>query len=122
MESRNEHEVAVRGHTPAGLPRVMCGRGPGLQPVAVPDGAFASVLGHLEILRQLETIGWTRIFAEATEHAARSIVDEGSEDLPARGLVAMPADYDEILRAGQGAKIAGDAERFAGLGIDVETG
>ena len=49
-----------------------------------------------------------------------SVVGEGGQDLAARGIIALPADHDQIFRAGQGAEIAGDAQRFAGLRIDVE--
>ena len=79
--------------------------------VAIPDGAFAGVVGHLEILRQFQAIGGAGVFAEAAEHAARSIVGKSGENFAPRGFVAMPADDDQVFRARQRAKIACDAQR-----------
>jgi hypothetical protein len=88
--------------------------------MAVPDGAFTGVIGHLEVLGQLEAVCRAGIFAEAAEHAARSVVSEIGENFSARGVVTKPADNDEVFRACESAQIASDAERFAGLGIHVE--
>src|SRR6267142_5046846 len=48
------------------------------EPVPVPDGAFAREVCHLEILRQFQCIGRARIFAQAAEHAPRSVIGEKS--------------------------------------------
>src|SRR5215813_11320618 len=40
------------------------------QHLAVPDKAGARIGGELEILRQLQTISWTRFLAERAEHAS----------------------------------------------------
>src|SRR6266850_995139 len=53
-------------------------RGPLFEPVPVPDGAFAREVCHLEILRQFQCIGRARIFAQAAEHAPRSVIGEKS--------------------------------------------
>ena len=86
----------------------------------IPDGAFPAVLSHLEILSEFQAIRGAGIFAEAAEHAARSVVRKRGENLAASGVIAKPADDDQILRASQGTKIAGDAKCLAGLGIHVE--
>src|SRR6202051_1624537 len=90
-----------------------------LKTVPVPNRTFAGIRSHLEVLRQLEAIGWARIFAEAAEHAGGSIVRERREHFAACSLIAMPANDDQIFRAGQRAKIARDAKRFARLRIHV---
>ena len=88
--------------------------------VTIPYGAFAVVVGHLEILGQFETIGGTSVFTQSAEHAARKIVGKGSENFAARRLIAQPADDDEIFRAREGTQIARDAECLAGFWIVVE--
>ena len=95
-------------------------RRPDFQAMAIPDGAFAAISRHFKILGQLETVSGTCVFAQTAEHAARSIVGEMGQHLAAGGVVALPSYYDQIFRAGQGAQIARDAERFAGFGIDVQ--
>jgi len=97
----------------------MGGSRPDFEPMTVPNGAFAAVAGQLEILREFEAICGASIFAQAAEHAARGIVRKRGEHFPARGIVALPAHYNQIFRAGQRAKVAGDAERFARLRIDI---
>lgn len=88
--------------------------------VAIPDGAFACEVSHFEVLGEFESVDGTGIFAQAAEHAAGCIVGEVGEDLAASGVIALPADDDEVFRAGQCAKIATDAKSFAGFGIVVE--
>ena len=102
------------------LPRVPRRRGAFLEAVAVPDRAFARIGSHLEILSELEAVGRARILAEAAEHATRGVIRKISEHLAARGVIAMPADHDQIFRAGQRAQVAGDAQRFARFRIHVQ--
>src|SRR3990172_7952393 len=104
------------------LAGVADGRGAFFEQVAVPDGALAGVVGEFEILRELEGVGGAGVLAAAAEHAARQIVGKVGEHLAAALVVAGPADDDQILRAGQRAEVAGDAEGFAGFGIVVEAG
>src|SRR3989338_3459401 len=104
------------------LAGVADGGGAFFEQVAVPDGALAGVVGELEILRELEGVGGAGVFAAAAEHAARQIVGKVGEHLAAALVVAGPADDDQVLRAGECAEVAGDAEGFAGLGIVVEAG
>ena len=94
--------------------------GADFQAVAIPDGAFAAVLSHLEILSQFQAIGGASIFAEAAKHAARSVVGKGGENFAASGVVAQPANNNQIFGAREGAKIAGDAQRLTGFGIHVQ--
>src|SRR5580693_5259622 len=61
-------------------------RGSSFQAMAIPNRAFAAVTGHFEILRQFQTIGWASIFAQAAEHAARSIVRESGKNLAAGSM------------------------------------
>ena len=98
----------------------MRGRGPDFETMPIPDGAFARVIGHLEILGEFEAIRGASVFAQAAEHAARRVVSEGSENFAASGVVAKPAHDDKILRARERAEIAGDAQRFARLWIHVQ--
>jgi hypothetical protein len=102
------------------LPRVVGWRRAYFEAMAIPDCAFAGVGGHFEILGEFEAIGWAGVFAEAAEHATRSIVSEMREDFAAGGVVALPAHDDQIFRAGQRAQIARYAKRFAGFRIDIQ--
>ena len=45
--------------------------------MAVPDSAFARIVGHFKILGKFQSVGRAGIFAESAEHAARGIVGEG---------------------------------------------
>ncbi len=103
-----------------GLPNIPRGRRPNFQSVAVPNRALAREVRHLEILRQFQAIRGASVFAEATKHAARSVIRKSGEDFAASGVVAMPSDDDQILRAGQRAKIARNAQRFARFRIHVK--
>src|ERR1019366_9679039 len=97
IKSRNELRIGVNG-----VSKLTCipGRcGTFLEPVAVPDCRFASIGSHLEILRQFQAIGGAGVLAQPAEHAPRSIVSKIGEDFAARGVVAMPAHHDQLLRA-----------------------
>ena len=74
------------------LSRVMRRSGAYFQAMAIPNGAFARILGQLKILREFEAIGGANVLAQAAEHAARSIVDKSGEHLAA-------GDFVEIGRA-----------------------
>src|ERR1700691_3524253 len=76
-------------------------RGCFLEAVTVPNGSLARIRGHCETLRQFQAIGGAGIFAEATEHAAGSVIGKRGEDLAASGLIALPAHHDQVLRACQ---------------------
>src|SRR5438445_1710883 len=91
-----------------------------LQAVAVPNRPFTGIGGHLKILRQFQTIGGTSILAKAAKHAARGVVGKRGEHLAPRSVVALPANYNQVFRAGQRAKIARDAQRFAGFWTVIE--
>src|SRR5215831_2131614 len=91
-----------------------------LKHLSVPDATFACVARQLEVLGQLKRIHRTGVLTEPAEHAAREVVGERRQVLAARLLVAHAGYYDQILRTGQRAKIAGDAECFIGIGIDIE--
>ena len=97
------------------------GCGPLLQPVTVPDGSFAGVISHFEILRQLQRIRRTGILAQPAEHAPRGVIGEVRQHFSARRIVALPSHHDEIFRASQRAQIAANAQRFAGLRIVIQT-
>ena len=90
--------------------------------MAIPNGSFPGVVSHLKILRKFKGVGGAGVFAEAAEHAARGVVSEGGEDFAPGGVVAFPPHNDKIFRAGQGAKIAADAESLTGFGMVVEAG
>src|ERR1700733_2709926 len=72
-------------------------RGPFLEAMTVPDRALARIRGHFEILRQLQAIGGAGILAKATNHAAGSVIGKRGEDLAASGLIALPANHDQVL-------------------------
>ena len=118
----------IAGGTPASrkspdrrsLARVSRGRGTFFQAVPVPDCALARVGCHLEVLRELEAIGRASVLAQPAKHAARSVVGEVGQHLAASRVIAMPADDDQIFRAGQRAQVAGDAKRLARLRIHVQ--
>ena len=93
-----------------------------LEPMPVPDCAFTRVGGHFEILRELQTIGRASVLTKSAKHAARGVVCECRQDLTSRGVVALPANDDQIFRAGQRTKIASNAQRLAGFWIDIEAG
>ena len=77
----------------------MRGCGSSFQAMAIPNRAFAAVAGHFEILRQFQAIRGAGIFAQAAEHAARSIVRESGKNLAAGSIVAQPTHDDQIFRA-----------------------
>ncbi len=102
------------------LPGVVGWRRAYLEAMAIPDRAFAGVGRHFEILCEFEAVSGAGVFAQAAEHAARSVVGEMSEDFAAGGVVALPAYYDQIFGARESAQIAGNAEGFAGFWIDIQ--
>jgi hypothetical protein len=105
----------------AALARVMRRGRANFQTVPVPDGAFAAETGHLEILRQFQAISWAGVFAQTAEHAARSVIRKCSQNFAPCGVVPQPSHHNQIFRACQRAQIAGNAKRFAGFGIDVQS-
>ena len=94
--------------------------GSNFQAVPIPDGAFAIVMSHLEILSQLKAIGGASVLAQSAEHAARSVVSERGQNFSPCGVVSQPSHHDQVFRAGQRAQIAGNAKQFARLGIHVQ--
>src|SRR5580692_11543736 len=102
------------------LASVMSGRGPSFQPMAIPNRAFTAVTGHFEILRQFQTVRGTSVFAQAAEHAARSIVSESGKNLAPRRIVTQPAHDDQIFRTSQRTQIARNAQRLPSLRIHVQ--
>src|SRR5260370_18676261 len=65
-------------------------------------------------------IGRTRVLAQPAEHASGSVIRKGSEHLAPRGIVTFPTHHNQILRAGQRAEIAANAQRLARLRIVVQ--
>ena len=88
----------------------------------VPNCAFARVGGHFKILRELQTVSGASVLTKSAKHAARGVVGECRQDLAPRGVVALPANDDQVLRAGQRTKIASNAQRLAGFRVDIEPG
>src|SRR2546426_2240880 len=88
-----------------------------LQHLAVPDSAFAGVVGQLEVLGQLQRVRGTGVLAQSAEHAAAQVVSKIGEFLAAGLLVAFARDYDQVLWADQGTQVAGDAHGLVGIGI-----
>ena len=91
-----------------------------LECLAVPNHAFAGIVGKLEILGELECVSWASILAKSTEHAAAKIVSEVCEFFASGLLVAFAGNDDEMLGAGERAKIASDTECLVGICIHVE--
>src|SRR4029077_7276832 len=91
-----------------------------LEPVTIPDRAFPAVVGHLKVLCQFQCVGWTGVFTQTAKHAARSVIGERGQNLSPRRVVSLPAHHNQVLRAGQRAQVARDAQRFPGLRIFVQ--
>ena len=88
----------------------------------VPNQPRARVLRKLEILGQLESVHRASVLAQPAEHAARCVIRELGQ-LLAPGLgVADAGDHNQLLRAGNGAEVATDAQGFVGVGVLVEPG
>jgi len=68
--------------------------------MAVPNGSFPGVGGHLEILREFQAIRGTGVLTKTAKHAARRIVSKCGQDFAPGGVVALPADYNQILGTG----------------------
>jgi hypothetical protein len=105
-----------------GLALVLGGLRTFFQSLAVPDPALAAVAGQLEILRQFQRVGGTRILAQPAEHAAAQIVSEIGEFFSARFLVTLARDHNQVLRTRQCTQVAGDAHGLVGIWIDVQPG
>src|SRR6516162_10086114 len=101
------------------LSSVACRRWAFFQSVPVPDRAFAAVIRHFKILRQLQRIGRAGIFAQPAEHAPRRIIRKRGQHLSPRRVVAFPSHHDQVFRARQRAKVASDAERLSSLRVLV---
>src|ERR1035437_9970048 len=91
-----------------------------LEFLAVPDHTFAGEARKLEILGEFERIGGASIFAQAAEHAAAQVVGKIGELFAARLFIALAGNHDQVFWTSQGAQIAGNAQRFAGVGVDVQ--
>ena len=92
---------------------------PFLKHLPVPDHPVPVVMRDLEVLSELQCVHWAGILTQSTEHAARKVVGEVRQLLLAV-FRPLPADHDQILRAGQRTQVAGDAEGLAGLRVVVE--
>ena len=90
--------------------------------LAIPDHALASVIREFKILGEFESIGWARIFAEAAKHATAKIVGKVHKLFAACLFIALAGYNDQILGADQRAQIAGNAQTFVGVGVDVQPG
>src|SRR5215472_5817946 len=102
------------------LLRVLCRSRSFLEHLSIPDSAFACIGRQLEVLCQFKSIHWTRILTEPTEHAARKVVGKRRQVLAVGLLVPNTRHDNQVFRAGQRAKIAGDAESFIIVGINIE--
>jgi len=102
------------------LPGVSSRRGAFFQAVPVPDRAFPGLGSHFKILSKLEAIRGAGILAKPAKHAARGVVGEISQDFTSCGVIAMPANYDQIFRARKRAQVARDAKRFPGFRIHIQ--
>src|ERR1700723_1370960 len=98
----------------------MRGGGSSFKAMATPTRAFAAVACHLKSLRPFQAIRGGGLFAQAAEHAARSIVRESGKNLAAGSIVAQPAHYNQIFRASQRAQIARNAQRLPSFRIHVQ--
>ena len=91
-----------------------------LQSLPIPDGAFASVIGKFEVLRELESIGGTGIFAQAAEHAAAQVIGKGGELFSACIWIAFAAHHNQMFGTCQRAQVARNTKGFVGIGINVK--
>src|SRR2546426_4799539 len=64
-----------------------------LQHLAIPDGAFAGVVGQLEVLGQLQRVGGTGVLAQAAKHAAAQVVSKIGEFLAAALLLSFACEH-----------------------------
>src|SRR5437879_1970820 len=69
---------------------------PSFQRFAVPDGAFAGVVGQLEILGQFQRVGRTGVLAQPAKHAAAQIVSKVGKFFAA-GFLIVITRYDYSL-------------------------
>jgi hypothetical protein len=90
------------------------------QRLAIPDPAFARIAGEFEILRQFESVGGTRIFAQPAEHAAAQVVGKVGEFFAASFFVAFAGDDNQMLGTCQSAQVARNAHRLVSIGIHVQ--
>ncbi len=93
---------------------------PFLQRLAIPDHALAAEIRKFKILGEFERIGWASIFAEAAKHATAKIVGKVYKLFAARLLITLAGYNDQILGAYQCAQIAGNAQTFVSVWIDVQ--
>src|SRR5215467_13197398 len=91
-----------------------------LEYLPIPDSAFTRIARQLEILRQFKRVDRTGIFTEPTEHAAREVVGKRRQFLPPSLLVPQAAYHNQVFRTRQRAKIAGDAESFVCVRVEIE--
>ncbi len=93
---------------------------PFFEHLAVPDRALARETGELKILCKFQRIHRTGILAQTAEHAPRKIVSKRGQYLVLGLWVALAPDEYQFLGAGNGAKVACNAEGLAVVGIDVQ--
>ena len=81
-----------------------------LQGLAVPDHTLTIVAGEFEILRQLECVGRTSIFAQTAKHTAAQVIGKVNQFLAASLFIALAGHHDQVLGTSQSAQIARNAE------------
>ena len=91
------------------------------QLLAIPDGAFACVACHFEVLSQFKRVRRTGVFTQTAEHAAADVVREMGEFFASRRRIAFTAYDDEVLRAGKRAQIASNAQSLIAVRVVVQT-
>src|SRR5262245_35137647 len=89
-----------------------------LQLLPIPFHILAAVKAQLEVLRQFKAWRRAGIFTEPAKHAARNIENIRCQDFLAGG-VPVPAHFNAVLRASQGAQVTCNAKRFARFRIVI---
>ena len=82
--------------------------------------AYVRPRGDDNVAARTLDISRTGVLTKSAKHAAAKVVGEGGELLATGGGIAFTADHNQVLRTGEGAKVAGNAQGFIGIGIDVE--
>src|SRR2546425_10298384 len=93
---------------------------PFLQLLAIPLHIFPALTTELEILCELEAGRRAGILASTAEHASGNIERIVGEDLLTR-RVPLPSNLNAVLRTGQRAEVAGNAQGLAGFRIVIQS-
>jgi hypothetical protein len=96
------------------------GLGSLLQGLPVPDQTFATVLSHLKVLREFQSIRGAGIFTEPAKHAPAEVVGKFRQFLASCHGIAFAAYNDEVLWAHDSTEVTGDAQGLVCVGVYVE--